>query len=265
MASRAKQKEEARARRLAEERAAAERARRSRRLQLLGGVVLIAVVLVGAAIAISSSGGSSAPPVNSAAAKKTADQVNAQLTGIPQSGMTIGSSSAPVTVTEFGDLECPICKAFAVGAESTLIAKDVKAGKVKLVYRSLETATGNGPDPGVFPTQQAAALAAGKQNLGWNYILMFYNLQGQEDTAYVTPAYLEKLALLIPSLNYKQWQTDRTSSALSAQVAADQAAANAKGFDSTPTIVVSGPKGQAQPIVGDTDYGTLESAIKSVQ
>jgi protein-disulfide isomerase len=81
----------------------------------------------------------------------------------------------------------------------------------------------------------------------------------------VTPAYLEKLALLIPSLNYTQWQTDRTSSALSAQVAADQAAANAKGFDSTPTIVVSGPKGQAQPIVGDTDYGTLESTIKSVQ
>ena len=40
--------------------------------------------------------------------------------------------------------------------------------------------------------------------------------------------------------------------------------AASKGYSSTPTIVVSGPKGEAQPIVGDTDYGSLESAIKSV-
>ena len=45
---------------------------------------------------------------------------------------------------------------------------------------------------------------------------------------------------------------------------ADETAANAAGYNSTPTIVVSGPKSQAQPIVGDTDYGTLESRIKSV-
>ena len=43
---------------------------------------------------------------------------------------------------------------------------EVRSGKVKLVYRSLETATGNGPNPGVFPTQQAAALAAGLQSKG---------------------------------------------------------------------------------------------------
>ena len=28
--------------------------------------------------------------------------------------------------------------------------------------------------------------------------------------------------------------------------------------------LIAGPKGQAQPIVGDTDYSTLESAIQSV-
>ena len=39
MASRKEQKEQARARRLAEERARAERARRDRRLRMIGGVV----------------------------------------------------------------------------------------------------------------------------------------------------------------------------------------------------------------------------------
>ena len=60
MASRTKQKEAARARRIEEERAAAERAQRARRTRMLGGVVLLAVVIVGVAIAIAAgSGGSS--------------------------------------------------------------------------------------------------------------------------------------------------------------------------------------------------------------
>src|SRR5947209_2377387 len=106
MASRTKQKEAARARRLAEERAAAERAQRARRTRMLGGVVALAVVIVGVAIAISASGGSgsaSAPKPNSSAGHQAASAVNSLLAGIPQKGVTIGSPSAKVTVTEFGD------------------------------------------------------------------------------------------------------------------------------------------------------------------
>jgi len=265
MASRTKQKEEARARRLDEERARTERDRRQRRMRMLGGVLLGAVILVAVAIAISSSGGSSTPAPTSAAAKQQAATVSSLLSGIPQSGSTLGSPSAKVTVTEFGDLECPICRDFALGAENQLISNDVHSGKVKLVYRSLETATGNGPTPGVFPSQQAAALAAGLQGKGWDYIELFYHEQGQEGTAYVTPSYLDGLARQIPGLNYAKWLADSKSSALTAQVTADGQAAAAKGFNSTPTITIQGPKGAAKPIVGTTDYGTLEASIKSVQ
>jgi len=264
MASRTKQKEEARARRLAEEQARSERERRARRLQMLGGVVIAAVVVVAVAIAISASGGGGAPPPNSPSARAAASAVTGLLTGVPQSGTTLGSPSAKVTVTEYGDLECPICRDFALGAENNLISGDVRSGKVKLVYRSLETATGNGPDPSVFGTQQAAAYAAGLQQHAWDYILLFYHEQGSEGTSYVTPSYLQGLAKQIPGLGYATWATDRTSPTLLAQVTADQQAAASKGFNSTPTIVVQGPKGQAQPIIGNTDYGTLESAIKSV-
>jgi len=188
MASRTKQKEEARARRVAEERARAERAARQRRLRIVGGVALIAIVIVAVAIAVSSSGGgsgsASAASLTSAAAKQSAAQVTSALSGIAQSGNnSLGSGSAKVTVTEFGDLECPICRDFAAGAGSQLIANDVRSGKVKLIYRSLPTATGSAPDGAtIFPVQQAAALAAGEQARGWNYILTFYKLQGQEGT-----------------------------------------------------------------------------------
>jgi protein-disulfide isomerase len=265
MASRAQQKEEARQRRIAEERERSERARRQRRLQMILGTILIAVILVVAAIAISSGGGSSAPKVGSAAAKKDAATVSGLLGGIPQSGATLGSASAKVTVTEYGDLQCPICKDFALGIQNQLIDKDVRTGRVKLVYRSLCTATCNGPNPTIFPTQQAAALAAGVQNKAWNYIELFYHEQGTEGTNYVTDSYLNGLASQISGLNYSKWLSDRTSSTLTGQVTADQQAAAGKNFSSTPTLDIKGPKGEAQPIVGvPSSYSALESAIKSV-
>jgi protein-disulfide isomerase len=265
MASRTKQKEEARARRLAEERARAERDSRQRRMRILGGIVVIAIAIVAVAVAISSGNSSSSPGLQTAAAKTDAASVSSSLSGIPQSGNRIGSPSAQVTVTEYGDLECPICRDFASGAESTLINSDVRAGKVQLVYRSLETATQGAPNgQSIFPVQQAAALAAGQQGKGWDYILTFYKLQGPEQTDYVTPAFLDGLAKLVPGLNYAQWTSARTSSTLTNQVVADEQAAQARGFNSTPTVVVQGPKGQAQPLVGNYPYSAIESAIKSV-
>jgi protein-disulfide isomerase len=267
MASRTKQKEEARARRIAEERAATERARRQRRTRMLGGVLAGAIVVVVIAIIVSSSGGGSkgAPAPTSSAAKQSASTVASLLSGIPQSGMRLGSSKAQVVVTEFGDLQCPICRDFSLGAEKQLISNDVRSGKVQLVYKSLETATGNGPDPGVFPTQQAAAYAAGLQGKGWDYVLLFYREQGTENTAYVTPNYLNGLAKQISGLSYAKWSSDRGSSSLLSRVTAEEQLAQTLGLNSTPAITVQGPKGEAQPIIGDTDYNTLESAINSVK
>jgi len=266
MASRKEQKEAARQRRLAEEKARAERARRDRRLRMTGGVVLGAVIIVVAAIAISSKGGgnATAPKPTSAAAKQSAATVNKLLAGIPQDGTTLGSPSAKVTVTEYGDLVCPICKDFALSSENQLITNDVRSGKVKIVYRALETASQTANNA-MFVPSQVAARAAGEQKLGWNYIELFYHEQGDETTSYVTDSYLNGLAGQIPGLSYSQWTSDRQSSTLVSQVSADETSAQAAGYNSTPTIVITGPKSQAQPIVGDpTSYAQLESAITSV-
>jgi protein-disulfide isomerase len=266
MASRAAQKQQARERRLAEEQSRAERARRERRLRMLGGVVVLVIAVVAVAIAISS-GGSSSPSTKptSTAAKNAVASVSSQLAGIPQSGNTLGSPSAKVTMTEFGDLKCPICRDFTLGPLNQIISNDVKSGKVKLVYRSVCTATCSGPQPGVFPTQQAAAYAAGLQGKAWYYITLFYHLQGDESTSYVTPSFLSGLARLVPGLDYSKWALDAGQPSLKSQVSAEQNYASSKGYNSTPTIVVQGPKGQAQPIVGGGyPYSAYETAINSV-
>jgi protein-disulfide isomerase len=265
MASRTAQKQAARERRLAEERARAESARRTRRLRMVGGVVVVAIALVAVAIAISSGGSGSIKVVkpNSPAAKKAAASVNSLLHGIPQQGDTLGSPSAKVTLTEYGDLVCPVCKAFALGAENQLIANEVRSGKVKIVYKALETASGEANNSMFVPTQ-TAALAAGQQKLGWNFIMLFYHEQGDETQSYVTDNYLGGLAEQVPGLNVGQWSSDRQSSSLTAQVNQDTQDAASAGYASTPTLLVTGPKSQARPIVGGASYSALQSAIKSV-
>ena len=145
MASRKEQKEAARQRRLAEEQAAQLRTRRTRRLRMLGGVLAAAVAVVVVLILVSSGGNKTAKANDPQATASASRQVSQLLSGIPQSGNTLGNPKAKVTFTEYGDLECPICMEFSTGAEEQLIRNEVRSGKVKLVYKSFETASAD-PD-----------------------------------------------------------------------------------------------------------------------
>jgi protein-disulfide isomerase len=266
MASRTKQKEEARARRLAEEQARAERARRQRRLQMVGGIVVGAVIVAVALILISSGGGTKETGLQTGTqANSTITNVNQLLAGIPQSGNQLGKPNAPVTMTYYGDYECPVCQAFTLeGGFPQLVANDVRSGKVKVVYKSFCTATCGGPNKALFNTQQVAGLAAGKQNLFWQYTELFYREQGTEDTPYVTESYLAGLAKQIPGLNLSAWQAARNDPNLNAQVNSDQQSAQQIGVSGTPTLIFSGPKGQQAASQAVPTYAQLEAVIKQV-
>lgn len=265
MASRTKQKEEARARRLAEEQARAARLRRQQRLRTIGGTVLVAIIIVVALVLINSGGGKKGGLQTGTQANATSTAVNQMLAGIPQSGATLGKSTAPVTMTYYGDYQCPVCKDFTLsGGFPQLVANDVRSGKVKVVYASYCTATCNGPDPNVFNTQQVAGLAAGKQSKFWNFTELFYHQQGQEGTTYVTDNYLQGLAKQIPGLNLSAWQTSRNDPNLTSQVNADQNTAKAIGVSGTPTLVFKGPKGQSVPSSAVPSYADLQHAINQV-
>jgi protein-disulfide isomerase len=232
----------------------------------VAGLVLIVVAFVAVGIAISRGGGSAPPKPGSPQAKRDVAAVQGLLAGIPQSGVRLGSARAPVTVTEFADLECSFCRGFALAAQRQLISHQVRDGRVNLVYRSLCTATCTGPlGHAGFAGQQSAAYAAGVQNRGWYYIELFYEEQGGEGTSYVTPRYLDGLARQLSGLDYGTWSSDKGLPQLRRQVAADEHVASAQGFGTTPTTVVRGPRGTAHPIVGDPSYGQLRAAIASVQ
>ena len=165
------------------------------------------------------------------------------MAGIPQSGNTLGYASAPVTVTKYGDLACPVCRDFATTSEAQLIASDVRSGKVKLVYRGFETVSATA-NANMYLTSQTAVRSAGLQDKAWYYIELFYNQQGDETSSYITESFLQKIAAEIPEINLIGWQAGLTNPTLEADVTADGKAALAAGATGTPAIYVSGRAGK---------------------
>jgi protein-disulfide isomerase len=260
MASRKEQKEQARARREALERAEAQAATRKRRLYRVAAAAGVAAVIVVVAIVVSSGGGGKKGLATGTEASANVAAVSSELDGLTQSGNALGDPKAPVTMDYYGDLQCPVCQAFTLGALPKVISTYVRPGKLRIRYRSLQTAT---REASTFVDQQVAALAAGRQQRMWQFVELFYREQGQEGTGYVTESYLNGLARQVPGLDLSRWSSARSDAALRTEVQADATAASKVGANATPTLIVTGPKG-TKALSGNVPYSDVSQAIKSV-
>ncbi len=261
--TRKQRREQARAQRKELEEAEAAKAVRRTRLTQLGIVVAIVAAVVIVILIATGGGGTKKVAPHSAEANSTVTAVKTLIGGIPQSGNTLGDPKAPVTLQYFGDLECPICKEFTLGALPAIIEKWVKTRKVKIEYHSLETAT---REPEVFKTQQIAAYAAGKQDKAWDFIETFYHEQGEEDSGYVTESYLQGIAQQVPGLNLATWTSERSDAALANEVASDAQAASNAGFTGTPSFLVGKTGGTMQKLeyASLTDPTSFNEAIEKL-
>ena len=232
-------KRELRERRRAE-REAAERAetaaatRRKRLLVLLAAAGVAAVLVVVAAVASSSS---DTPPA------ATPSQASTLFAGIPEKDGVLGDPKAPVTLTEYVDLQCPICAAASRDNLPALVKDYVRTGKVKLEARTLHFI---GPD-----SERAALVAAGAEQQGklWPFLEAFYAAQGTENSGYVTDDFLRSVA--------QTAGVDATAALAAAETPAAQerlnranADAQALGINATPTFTVARGDGKARVLQG---------------
>jgi protein-disulfide isomerase len=265
MASRAEQKAAARAAREAAHRELSAAQTRRLRIYWLGGLGVAVIVAIVIVFVAAGNGGSTKAADYTArsglthkAALAFAEQ---ELAGIPQHGITLGNPNAPVTITEWGDLVCSTCDAFALDSQIQIIQTLVKTGKAKLVYRAYDSASSYANE-GEFSAGQVAVKAAGEQNKAWDYIELDYLEQpatiggkSEELVSYFTPAYIQRLAEQVPGLNLIKWSAALGSSSLASQVTADNKAGIALGIQGTPGVYVSGPKGAS--LVQTVSYPTL--------
>jgi protein-disulfide isomerase len=254
--TRKQRRDQAREQRRAKEEADAAAQSRRRMLQLGGvvGVVIVAIVVI-----LIATSGSKNPateskiPTTKSARNQAIGLVEGELNGIPQAGNVLGKPNAPVTMQYFGDLKCPYCKQFTLTALPNIIQNEVRTGKLKIEYKSMETATRNPPE---FLRQQSAAYAAGAQDKAWYFIELFYHEQGDETERYSTESFLDGLAEQIPGFNLSKWHSDRKNEAFETEVLTDEKEASSIGFEGTPSFML-GKTGQKLKAFSST---SLESA-----
>jgi protein-disulfide isomerase len=183
--------------------------------------------------------------------------VERELRGIPQSGLLLGDSEAEVTLIEFGDLQCPVCKGFSEEIVPEVIEAKVRSGEARLEFRNY-TIISEESTPAA-----AAAIAAGEQGRGWDFLELFYRNQGLEASGYITDEFLTEIARGAGVPDIGRWNEDRQSDAVLRQVERESGEAQSLGLAGTPSFVVTGPSTQGKEVLGTPGSAdALEEAIE---
>lgn len=235
-----------------EERVGAER--REKLIKAGSAAAFLALAAVAVLIVVSQSQTSGGDSGNI----RRASEVNRELAGIPQNGMVLGQASAKASALEFADLQCPVCKGYSEEVLPQIIENQVRSGEAKIEFRNY---TIIGPES---TPAGAAAIAAGEQGRGWNFVETFYRNQGGEDSGYVTDGFLTAIARAAGVPDIAKWNSDRKSERVLAEVARSTSEAKGLGFTGTPSFAVEGPGTSGlEPLGTPESAGALESAISS--
>jgi protein-disulfide isomerase len=225
--------------------------RRTRMLQLAAGAAFLAIAVVLVLIVVSASSGDDGGDTK----LEGVSEVSRRLAGIPQHGMVLGDPSAPVEVVEFADLQCPYCKAFTQDQLPPIIENQVKKGEAKLAFHNF-TIIGEQSLPA-----GAAALAAGAQGRGWNFVELFYKNQGNENSGYADDEFLRAIAKGAGVQDIARWNKERRK--FTAEVEATTAEAQELGFTGTPSLAIKGAGTEGVEPIDAQTTGDLEAAIEA--
>jgi protein-disulfide isomerase len=248
------EREKRKAARLQEETQVESQDRRARILQLGAGAVflVLAVVVVLIVVNASSNGNSGDTKL------EEVGSVDNLLSGIPQEKLVLGDTKAKVELIEYGDLQCPVCKAFSEEILPQVIENKIASGEAKLVFRNFPIINEESIPAG------AAAIAAGAQGRGWNYIELFYRNQGKEDSGYITDEFMTAIAKGAGVKDIARWNTERKAAKATEEVEkTKEEALNKFEFEGTPSFAIRGPGTNGiETLSLNEDPGYYEQAIE---
>jgi protein-disulfide isomerase len=235
-----REREKRREQRLQEESKVDSGERRTRLLQIGAGAVFLAIVAVVVLIVVngnSSSGGDANNLAEVAA-------VDSLVQRIPQQGLVLGDPKSKVELIEFGDLQCPVCKAYSEEFLPQIIEGQVKEGKAKIAFRNFTIIGPQSAPAG------AAALAAGSQGRGWEYLELFYRNQGKENSGYANDEFLTAVAKGAGVKDITEWNKDRKGTAFTSEVTETTEEAQNMGLTGTPSFAIRGPHSNGVELLG---------------
>jgi len=228
-----REREKRREQRLQEETKVDAGERRTRLLQFGAGAVFLAIVAVVILIVVNGNSDSGGDAQN----LEGVASVDSLVGGIPQKELVLGDPKAKVELIEFGDLQCPVCKSYSEEFLPQIIEGQVKDGKAKVSFRNFAFLGEQSAPAG------AAALAAGNQGRGWQFLELFYRNQGKENSGYADDEFLTAVAKGAGVKDIAKWDEERKSSKLTGEVTATTAEAQKLGFTGTPSFALQSPDG----------------------
>lgn len=239
-----------------------------RALAIGGGVVLVVVIAIVLGVVLSGGSKNARTATGSFPASGShtwpgalpgASDVHDLYKGIPQSGLVLGAPNAPATLTEFIDLQCPLCQQFETQQMPNIVRKYVRTGQLNIRMEPWSILS-----PPDSPRGQAATIAASLQNKGFDFAQMLYLNQGQENSGWLTPNMVGYAASSVDGTKPHAVLNDLSSSHVKSIVNDVDNAAAAHNFNGTPTLLLNHKGQKAQVVsVGVPDAATLLSQIQS--
>lgn len=186
--------------------------------------------------------------------------------GVPQEGIRLGSSDAPVTIQLFNDVQCASCREAFLETMPGLVEKYVRPGDVKLLYRHYSNS--ESPQELGFYGAEAAA----EQGYGWQFIYLFFHTQEEAKRFTSKPAFegFEKsIAGGIEELEFEEWEQalekgSSADSAVTKRLEVDEELGRNLSIRIGGGMVVSGPSG-TRTLQEGPPLPEIEKAIAEVE
>jgi protein-disulfide isomerase len=169
----------------------------------------------------------------------------------------LGKASAPVTMVEYIDLQCPVCRAFETETMPTIIDRYVRTGKVKVEARTIAF-IGADSDRG-----RRAAIAASRQNRLFDFEQLLYANQGSENSGWLDDSMVTAAAKSIPGLDVQTLLNTRNAASVVDTAKRYDAEAKADRVGGTPALYIgkSGGKLAAFSPRNAPDAAALSAAL----
>lgn len=175
-------------------------------------------------------------------------------------GPVLGKASAPITLIEFTDFQCPFCARHTSQTFDQIKKDYVDTGKVKYVVRHFPL----GFHPNAVKASEAAACADDQGKFWDMHAALFKNQDTWSPLPAAAAAAAFKKYAADSGMNTEKFNTCFDSGSKAALIAKDTADGSASGIDGTPGFWILGPNDQRQQVKGAFPYATFQTAFDSM-
>jgi protein-disulfide isomerase len=169
----------------------------------------------------------------------------------------LGDPSAPITIIEFGDYQCPNCKKWFLDTKPEINSNFINTQKVNLIYVDIAFL---GKDS--VPAARAT-YCADEQEKYWEYHKILYSNADGIDTGWANSERLIAFAIEL-DLDIELFTSCFDSGKYEKRVQFNTNESIKNGIVGTPTFIIVGPENVQKTINGPQPYSVFKNVIESM-